>query len=68
LPVGQVHITRAYTFIRALQTHFSSLLPGGAHDRFLRLLGQRQAIVAGSLSVEPLFPELIQPAAGMDAA
>jgi hypothetical protein len=40
----------------------------GAHDRFLRLLGQRQAIVAGSLSVEPLFPELIQPAAGMDAA
>ena len=37
-------------------------------DRILRLLGQRQAIVAGSLSVEPLFPELIQPAAGMDAA
>jgi hypothetical protein len=40
----------------------------GAHDRILLLRRQREAIVAGGVGVEPLFPELIQAATGPDAA
>jgi hypothetical protein len=39
-----------------------------AHDRILLLRRQREAIVAGGVGVEPLFPELIQAATGPDAA
>ena len=40
----------------------------GAQDRFLRLCGQRQAIVTGGVSIKPVLPELSQPAAAVDAA
>src|SRR6266478_1919300 len=40
----------------------------GARDRILRLRRQRQAVITGSVGVEPLFPELLQATAGMDTA
>ena len=33
---------------------------------FLRLLRERQGIVASGVGVEPLFPELIEPATGTE--
>ena len=38
-----------------------------AHDRILRLAREGQAIVTGRMSIEALFPELAEPAAGTDA-
>src|SRR5258708_32155306 len=39
-----------------------------AQDRFLRLCGQRKAVVSGGVSIEPILPELSQPEAAMNAA
>ena len=40
----------------------------GAHDRILRLGGEGQAIIAGGLGIEAVFPKLIQPPAVADTA
>jgi NAD(P)H-flavin reductase len=40
----------------------------GAHDRILRLGWERKGIIGGGTGVEPVFAELIEAAAGVDAA
>lgn len=39
-----------------------------AHDRFLRLLREREAVVASGMIVQPIFPELIKSLTGLDTA
>jgi Concanavalin A-like lectin/glucanases superfamily/Immunoglobulin domain len=41
---------------------------GGAHDRILLSRGKCQAVIASSMIVESLFPEIFEPTTGIDAA